>query len=240
MAKHVEATRRTANVRVKGRAADVVARVMGATASELGRVGYAALRIEDVAAESGVNKTTIYRRWPTKGALVASAISQYAVETAGQRSTLAFDTGTLRGDLRASLLVGFSLSRTEQGILRVMQTERGDPEIEAITRHMRDHVQRTRLAMIERAIARGELPKGVDAQLIVDLVSAPVQKSLLFNERPKPSYIEQVIDVVLAGAIATARDAHTARTPSKVAKRGRRGAPEPRGVLRKMSRRGAT
>jgi AcrR family transcriptional regulator len=35
-----------------------------ATAEELSRVGYAAMRVEDVAARSGVHKTTIYRRWP--------------------------------------------------------------------------------------------------------------------------------------------------------------------------------
>jgi AcrR family transcriptional regulator len=189
-------------VRVRGRAADVVARVMSATAHELGRVGYAALRIEDVATRSGVNKTTIYRRWPTKTELVVDAIAQHAEEALGQRAASAFDTGTLRGDLRASLLFSFDLGPAELGMLRVVQTERGVPEIAAITRRVRDHVRRMRVAIVKRAIARGELPKGVDAQLVVDLVSAPVQSALLFDERPKASYIDRVIEVVLAGAIA--------------------------------------
>ena len=55
-------TRRTEGVRVKGRAARVVTDVLVATAEELSRVGYSALRVEDVATRSGVNKTTIYRR----------------------------------------------------------------------------------------------------------------------------------------------------------------------------------
>lgn len=198
-----QGTRRTAKVRVRGRAAEVIARVMSATAHELGRVGYAALRVEDVATRSGVNKTTIYRRWPTKTELVVGTIAHHAAQAFEQGAASSFDTGTLRGDLRASLVLGFDLSPAKLGILRVVQTERSVPEIDAITRRIRDHVQRVRVAIVQRGIARGELPKGVDAQLVVDLISAPVQKALLFNERLKASYIDRVIDVVLAGAIAT-------------------------------------
>ena len=201
-------------MRVRGRAADVVARVMSATAHELGRVGYGALRIEDVATRSGVNKTTVYRRWPTKTELVVDAIAQHAAQALGQRADSAFDTGTLRGDLRASLLLGFDQSPATLAMLRVVQTERGVPEIDAITRRMRDHVQRMRLAVVRRAIARGELPKAIDAHLIVDLVSAPIQSALLFNERPKASYIDRVIEAVLAGAIATCPKRPTGRARS--------------------------
>src|SRR5688572_4371387 len=93
-----DGTRRTAGVRVRGRAADVVERVLTATGEELSRAGYAALRVEDVAARSGVNKTTIYRRWPNKAELVAAALREMTTQPA------AIDTGSLRDDLRASLL----------------------------------------------------------------------------------------------------------------------------------------
>src|SRR5882757_10372604 len=72
-------TRRTEGVRVKGRAARVVSDVLIATAEELSRVGYSSLRVEDVAARSGVNKTTIYRRWPTKPELVGAAVMSIKV-----------------------------------------------------------------------------------------------------------------------------------------------------------------
>ena len=52
--------------RVGGRSERVVRDVLDASAKELARVGYAALRMDDVAAAAGVNKTTVYRRWPTK------------------------------------------------------------------------------------------------------------------------------------------------------------------------------
>lgn len=205
------ATRRTANVRVRGRAADVVARVLSAAAHELSRAGYAALRVEDVAARSGVNKTTIYRRWSTKEQLVAAVIGQ-------QGEAPAIDTGTLRGDLRASLLLSVNLSGPQLGILRAVMTERTVPEIEAVMRRLRAEVQRARIAMVERGIARGELPKGVDPQLVVDLASAPVQRALIFGDRLDASYVDRVLDVVLAGAAAVAGYGRTKRSvPSKSA-----------------------
>lgn len=190
-------------MRVRGRAADVVSRVMNATAHELGRVGYAALRIEDVAERSGVNKTTIYRRWPTKPELVVEAIKQQVTLAFGSRSDRGMtDTGTLRGDLRASLLTGIGLNPMQLGILRTVQTERSVPEIDAVTRHLRDGMQHMRIAMVQRAIARGELPASTDPALLVDLVSAPVQRALLFNEPIDAAYVDRVLDVVLAGAVA--------------------------------------
>jgi AcrR family transcriptional regulator len=200
-------TRRTGNARTRGRAAKVVDRVVKATAEELGRVGYAALRVEDVAARSGVHKTTIYRRWPTKPELVAATIA-----TMMQRSerVAAIDTGTVRGDLRKSLLGVLDLKPSEQGILRFMQLERGIPEVEELARRFSDELHGMRLTMVQRGIARGELPKGVDAKLIVDLVSALVQRALLFSEKLDASYLDRALDVVLAGAAVCAPKA-TAR-----------------------------
>ena len=37
--------------------------------------GYRDLNVDEVAERAGVAKTTVYRRWPTKGALVAAAIA---------------------------------------------------------------------------------------------------------------------------------------------------------------------
>ena len=198
MSKDGEGPRRTANVRTRGRAQRVVERVFGETAAELSRVGYAAMRVEDVAARSGVNKTTIYRRWATKAELVAATMIEYI------KRYPTIDTGSLREDLRASLLGGFRLKTSEQGMLRIMQMERSVPEFDALARRFREELHQRRLAMVQRAIGRGELPKNVDAPLLVDLVSAPIQRALLFNEMIEETYIDRVLDLVLAGAIARA------------------------------------
>ena len=211
-----EGTRRTGNARTRGRAAKVVDRVVKATAEELSRVGYAAMRVEDVATRSGVHKTTIYRRWPTKEELVAATIATMIQRSEGRA---AIDTGTVRGDLRQSLLMVLDLKPTEQGVLRIMQVERAIPEVNALARRFRDEIHRLRLTMVQRGIARGELPEGADAKLIVDLVSAPVQRALLFNESVDASYLDRVIDVVLAGAAACAPEAAARAARRRSAKR---------------------
>jgi hypothetical protein len=71
---------------------------------------------------------------------------------------------------------------------------------------------------VERGVARGELPRGTDAALVVDLVSAPVQLALLFNESVDAAAVDRVLDIVLAGA---ALDAQVQAQQSAAKKRAR-------------------
>jgi AcrR family transcriptional regulator len=194
-------TRRTENRRTGGRAEQVVHRVLRATAEELGRVGYGALRVEDVAAAAGVNKTTVYRRWPTKPALVTAAVQAVA------RKGSAIDTGSLRGDLRRSLLdfVAECTHPFGRGILGIVLTGRRIPEIESVVRRVADERHLRRVVMVERGIARGELPKGADPEVIVDLVTSPVFHHMLtLGEVVGPEYVDRVLDIVLAGVVNAA------------------------------------
>jgi AcrR family transcriptional regulator len=193
--------RRTEGVHNGGRAARVVADVLRTTAEELGRVGYAALRIEDVAVRSGVNKTTIYRRWPTKGDLVSATLRQIADDQAPP------DTGTLRGDLIEHIrrLVVWATSPTGRGVLRMMQAERADHEVEAIARAIRAENHGRRVAPIQRGIMRGELPIGTNAELVVELVYSPIfARLIMVNEPLTEAHAAAIVDVVLAGARAGA------------------------------------
>ncbi|MCQ6271452.1 TetR/AcrR family transcriptional regulator [Pseudarthrobacter sp. R1] len=70
----VEMTRRTQGVQQGARSVQVVEAVRAATVSELARVGYAALTIDGVAKAARVNRTTIYRRWPTRSALLHAVL----------------------------------------------------------------------------------------------------------------------------------------------------------------------
>jgi AcrR family transcriptional regulator len=210
-------TRRTGKERTGGRAAGVVDRVVAATIAELSRVGYAAMRVEDVAARSGVNKTTIYRRWPTKAELLTSAVIESA-----KKHAPSIDTGTLRGDLHASLSTPFNLQPYEQGILRVVQMERSTEAVDAFARRMRDALRAMRITLVRRGISRGELPLNVDVELVVDLVSAPVQRALLFNEHLDGAAIDRVLDVVLAGATVDAAARPRRRVTNRSATSARR------------------
>ncbi|MDI1481007.1 TetR/AcrR family transcriptional regulator [Polyangium sp. y55x31] len=194
-------TRRTEGTRVRGRAERVVSAVLTATHEELGRVGYGALRIEDVAARSGVNKTTIYRRWPTKAELVAASMR------AAHDEEEAIDTGTLRGDLLTVVMrtVRTCQTPTGRGIVRMMQMERADPEVEALSRVLRDRRRQRNTALLERGIARGELPADVNKELLLDLVFGGIYARLIHRgEDVSEDYAAAAINTVLAGACAGA------------------------------------
>jgi AcrR family transcriptional regulator len=189
-------TRRTEGVRVKGRAARVVSDVLTATAEELSRVGYSALRVEDVAARSSVNKTTIYRRWPTKPELVGAALR------AVWESPEVPDTGSLRSDFVASLMktAAFGMSPIGRGLSRVIQMERAHPELEPIARSLRDDLRALREVLVQRGIDRQELPVDTDARFIHDMMTAPIFSRLFADgEEVNQVFIEAVVDVVLCG-----------------------------------------
>src|SRR5450755_2991805 len=84
--------------RGRPRSAEADRAILAATGELLADRGLAAMSIEEVAARAGVGKTTIYRRWPSKGLLALDAF----VRSFREEQPLP-DTGTLRGDLLAAL-----------------------------------------------------------------------------------------------------------------------------------------
>jgi AcrR family transcriptional regulator len=162
--------RRTEGKRVHGRSARVLEAVLDAALEELGRVGYAALRIEDVAARSGVNKTTVYRRWPTKIELVAAVLSH------AKEPPTEFDTGSLEGDVRASLFeMRDRLHDTRHlAIVRIVMAERMQPEVNVVVSQLRERYSAVRRKIFERAIERGEVSADADTRALVEFMSAPL------------------------------------------------------------------
>ena len=93
-------TRRTQGVQHGPRSQQVVEKVREATMAELARVGFGGLTIEGVAKAANVNRTTIYRRWPSKAALLLAVL-----EPGLERFDHDPDTGSLGGDLLALMLL---------------------------------------------------------------------------------------------------------------------------------------
>ena len=176
----------------------LVKKVIEVALEELARVGYAALSIEEVAAQAGVNKTTIYRRWPTKAELVHAACLEVADEV-----SISPDTGSLRTDL-LEMMKGFrDLLATPRGLglMRMVLAEGGESEIARLARTVRDAKDAIPKRAITRAIQRGELPHGSDADLILRTLTGAVQHQMLFlNERPTDRQLAMYIDLVLVGA----------------------------------------
>ncbi|MGP3937634.1 TetR/AcrR family transcriptional regulator [Nonomuraea sp. KM88] len=156
------------------------------------------MTFDDVAANAGVGRTTIFRRYPTKRDLLVEAFSLVSLER-----FQVDDTGSVRGDL-------------EEALSRIMR-EFGKPEMRMLLRQglgeaCRDQdftglfreVMERRLDLISmlvrRGVERGELPAATDAALIADLVSGVIAVRVA-NDTPLPDSTEitALVDGLLHG-----------------------------------------
>lgn len=175
----------------------MVDQVLSTTIELLGQVGYGALRIDEVAARSGVNKTTIYRRWPTKSQLVAAALRQHHIHKEPR------DTGDLERDLTDMFIASLSSVDLDltRGLMRMTLFEQLDPELQAIRAEARENVLAMRKPRLDAAVKRGELPPKTDTELLLSLMSTTIYSRLLmFQEMPTPELVSDVVRMMLAGA----------------------------------------
>jgi len=192
----------TPKVRLGGRSARVVSRVLETTLEVLGRDGYAALRIEDVATRAGVNKTTIYRRWPTRAELVVAALTQLA------GPPQAPETGELEPDLHALFMSATTLRATPagRGVISALITERGDPEVDRVCGALREMHREPARRLLDHARRRGELPRRTDVDLLLDVLTGAVYSRLRECAFPlDPDWVRRVIRLVLSGVGAPSR-----------------------------------
>jgi AcrR family transcriptional regulator len=193
--------RRTSGARAGGRSASVVERVLEAAAEELGRVGFVALRIDDVATRSGVNKTTIYRRWPAKVDLLAAVLDHESFPL------VVPNTGSLRDDLRGTLhdLRARLYVARERGVVRMLQAESAHPDVAPLVRKMRAAHAASRRELFDRAVARGELPATTDSALLVEFVTAPlISRIVHLGLEVDDHFIDTLTAVIIAGASSVA------------------------------------
>jgi AcrR family transcriptional regulator len=190
-------TRRTRGIRNGGRSDRVVRAVIRAALDEIARVGYGPLRVDDVAARAGVNKTSVYRRWPTKPDLVDAAI-----RAVGGSADPLPDTGSIRRDLVEILRRALAAASSSDGraIVRLFMTEGRDPDVQRITSNIKNDTARKRIEVVKRAQRRGEIPASADARLVVDAIVMPLMTRALRDEEPvDDDTIVRLVDIVLTG-----------------------------------------
>jgi len=181
----------------------VVRKVLAATLGEVGRAGYHGLRIEDVATRAGVNKTTVYRRWPTKQELVRDALLSITTETFSVPNT-----GSLRTDMLAVARRNIELATKPEhrGMFRIFVAEGEDAELAAIVQSLRQAFESVPREILAAAEARGELGPGIDVTLLFDVFGAALHWWLLFERAPlDDAHLERMIDLLLHGALAPTR-----------------------------------
>ncbi|SDQ66744.1 TetR/AcrR family transcriptional regulator [Quadrisphaera sp. DSM 44207] len=169
--------------RARRPAAQVRREVLAAAGHLLLTEGMRAFTIERVAAESATSKATIYKWWPSRGALALDGYF-HAVE-----ATLAFpDTGDITADLTAQiralvhLLTTTPAGRVVAELLGAAQT---DPDLATAFRTLYSGPRRAlAVQALDRARARGQLREDLDAEAVVDQLGGAVYYRLLSRDQP--------------------------------------------------------
>lgn len=189
--------------RGRPRGAPVVAAVLDETLRQLEREGLAGLRIDAVAEAAGVNKTSVYRRWPTRESLVAAAITR-----AQSHLTVPPETGSLEGDLRA--LVGavghFLASTAGRATLSVALSGGLGADTDALRDRLAEAAVASARAVFAGAVARGECaPVDEPEAVVFALVGAVLHRVLLERRAVSGAWVEATVHRALYGAIPAAR-----------------------------------
>lgn len=163
-----------------GRTARVRSDVLAAVEAELAQHGYDGLTVDAVAARSGVHRTTVYRRWKTVAGLLVDLL-QAGADDAWEPS----DTGSLEGDLIAvSREVHAALTARPSVTQAVIAASFRTPEAaEALTQFWKDRYERTAI-VVRRAVERGEIPAGTDADQLLLTATGPLYHQLVLLRRP--------------------------------------------------------
>jgi AcrR family transcriptional regulator len=170
----------------------------------LAQSGLEAMTMEGVAARAGVGKASIYRRWPSKGALALDAtLDRYL---AGQPAR---DTGSLEKDLLATARDWIRwVKRSQSGpTLRFLTAEvQSDPNLaDAWRERFVGPVRQRRRPIVERAISRGEIPAASDPELILDMLYGPLYHRYLHGHLPlNDRFAVGVAGMTAAAAVAGA------------------------------------
>src|SRR5215217_2879089 len=156
--------------------------IRAAILSLLAEVGYGALTMDAVAAEAGVGKATIYRRWRTKEDLVADTIAEIS-----RAEVTPADTGSLESDLREMLhtIVAAVNGPTGAATQALLSTVPHNPALAAAFRNGPAGVWARAFQQIcARAESRGELRPGLSSTVVGEAMTAPIVQRWLINGHP--------------------------------------------------------
>ncbi|MEU4525945.1 TetR/AcrR family transcriptional regulator [Amycolatopsis sp. NPDC024027] len=162
--------------------------------------GYAAVTMEAVATRAKVGKPTVYRWWPSKGALFLDAL----MDRLGERFFLYPDTGDIDADLRTwlrTLAEVFADERHGQIISGVIGSAQLDTELAAMIQgKVHTALAAINRARLVKAQEAGQLAAG-DPALYDDMLVAPLWYRLLVTGEPITSdYADTIVNTLISPA----------------------------------------
>jgi AcrR family transcriptional regulator len=182
-----------------GRSERVVQQVLAACVAELAESGYRGFRMDAVSAAAGVNKTSVYRRWPSKQQLVEAAVVWMRRFV---HDVPLPDTGSLERDLVEAFRRKLSFkARVEGQAWARLLAEKHDLEVGVAIGGAVEERSRAWYKMVTRAIARGELPAGTQPRLLLSMLAAIVDAwNASSAGKLKSGQLETAVRTVVAGA----------------------------------------
>lgn len=175
--------------------------ILTATRELIVELGYTRLTIEAIAARAGVGKQTIYRWWPSKGAVVFDSILALSEAPDGEGIRLP-DTGDIEADLKVVMreTAAEFADPVFEAPIRALNTEiMHDPSLAALYREKVagpvDEAKKARLRSAQRA---GQLDRDADLDLVLELLYAPLYQRWLLRTGPlTPEYADSLVEAVL-------------------------------------------
>ncbi|BBY19902.1 TetR/AcrR family transcriptional regulator [Mycobacterium stomatepiae] len=173
--------------------------ILDATLTGLAEAGYDRLSMDDVASRAGVGKAAIYRRWPSKAVVVADAIAHWRRRLGPVEPP---NTGSLRGDIDALVAATPDLDNADSHMIRVVvgvaTAAMHNPILAAALDDLVLSTPRQVVrAVLDHALARGEIPAGRDLSLIPD-VALGLNVLRVITGRPIDRvYVRRVLEDVI-------------------------------------------
>jgi AcrR family transcriptional regulator len=186
---------------VDGRVRRSRSRVLTTAFELLSESGVGGFTVDEVARRSGVAKTTIYRHWPSREALVIDAASRISAEQEVP------DTGSLEGDVTALLVnLGHVLgtARWSSVVPSIVDVAERDPEFAGIHGQIqRGHAAPLR-EIIERAVGRGLISTAADPSTMVSALIGPLYYRRWFSREPiDDQFVTTIVRNVISSQRAT-------------------------------------
>jgi AcrR family transcriptional regulator len=182
------------------------AAIFDAALEGLAEVGYDRLTMDSIASRAHAGKGALYRRWPSKAALVVDAIIAWREQVAPL--TAMEDTGSLRGDLEALLS---ALPNFDDAARRLMAVFAGlvsaavrDPELKALVEnHVLQRPRQVVEMLLTRAVARGEISTNRPLGLVPDLIVGLNFIHMMSGSGSDRDYIRRVFDEVVIPLVSS-------------------------------------
>jgi AcrR family transcriptional regulator len=169
--------------------------VLSSTYELLTKFGLSGVSVDEVSRRSGVAKTTIYRHWPSREALLLDACSQLSTRPPVP------DTGNLRSDLE--LLATGAAVRLQQPwstvLPSIVDAAERDKDLAQLQSRIHAQMRGAFVTAIERGVERGELPKSLDVRELVASIVGPILYRRFFSrERLDEAFAKNVVQRALA------------------------------------------